>query len=101
MGIYIPGMEMPKICSVCRLFGEYGCPFIGAVGYALTRRERSEDCPLVPVPAHGRLVDADKLAVIAYTGTDGRPDTFDAGVNWLAEQIDALPTVIPEEDDRA
>lgn len=52
----------------------------------------------VELPEHGRLVDADRLEVIAYTGTDGRPDTFDAGVEWAAEQIDKLPTVIPEEE---
>lgn len=62
MGVYIKGMEMPKSCSVCRLFGEYGCPFIGAVGYALTRGERNEDCPITEVPEpHGRLIDADAL----------------------------------------
>lgn len=52
----------------------------------------------VEVPAHGRLVDVSALEVVAYTGTEGRPDTFDAGVKWLAEKIDKLPTVIPEEE---
>lgn len=42
-------MEMPKSCNVCILFGEYGCPFIGAVGNALTRGERNKDCPLIPI----------------------------------------------------
>ena len=66
MSILIKGMEMPKSCSVCRLFGEYGCPFIGAVGYALTRGERNEDCPLVEVPPHGRLIDADKIGLTNF-----------------------------------
>ena len=61
MSVLIKGMEMQKSCSVCKLFGEYGCPFVGAVGYALTRGERNDDCPLVPVPPHGRLIDADAL----------------------------------------
>ena len=62
-GIYIPGIEMPTSCAKCRLFNyEYGCPFIGAVGYALTKGKRNEDCPLVPVPDHGRLIDADDMS---------------------------------------
>lgn len=61
MSILIPGMEMPTSCAKCKLFGEYGCPFIGAVGYALTRGERNEDCPLIPVPDHGRLAYVDSI----------------------------------------
>ena len=61
MSVLIKDMEMPKSCAKCKLFGEYGCLIIGAVGYALTRGERNEDCPLVPVPPPGRLIDANKL----------------------------------------
>ena len=57
MSILIKGMEMPKSCAKCKLFGEYGCAFIGAVGYALTEGRRSENCPLVPLPDHGDLIE--------------------------------------------
>lgn len=40
-----------------------------------------------------RLIDADKLEVISYKDTEGREDTFDAGVQWMAELIDKQPTV--------
>lgn len=40
-----------------------------------------------------RLIDADGLDVIGYTGTDGRPNTFDDGVIWTLEKIDAMPTI--------
>ena len=40
-----------------------------------------------------RLIDADKLEVISYKETEGREDTFDAGVQWMAELIDKQPTV--------
>lgn len=40
-----------------------------------------------------RLIDADKLEVISYNDTEGREDTFDAGVQWMAELIDKQPTV--------
>lgn len=40
-----------------------------------------------------RLIDADKLEVISYKDTEGRDDTFDEGVRWMAELIDKQPTV--------
>lgn len=40
-----------------------------------------------------RLIDADKLEGISYKDTEGREDTFDAGVQWMAELIDKQPTV--------
>lgn len=78
MGVYIPNLDEKKFCEICK--------------------EHNLDFVAVPVPPHGRLIDADRLEVIAYSGTEGRPDTFDAGVEWAAEQIDKLPTVIPEEE---
>ena len=63
-GVYIKDMEMPKNCRECRLMtADYGCVIVGAVGYALTEGRRCKDCPLVPVPPHGRLIDADVLKV--------------------------------------
>lgn len=50
MSILIEGIKMPKYCGNCKLFGEYGCAIIGAVGYALTERKRPDDCPLVELP---------------------------------------------------
>lgn len=40
-----------------------------------------------------RLIDADQFEVIAYKDTAGRENTFDAGVQYMAEMIDAAPTV--------
>lgn len=89
-------IEMPKSCAKCKLFGEYGCPFIGAVGNALTRGERNEDCPLVPIPEHGRLIDRDAISL-----EDG-PYECDERCEWMLEQYLDAPTVIPasEEGDR-
>ena len=70
---------------------------------------RHDDCPLVPVPPHGRLIDADALAdifrgFIALYDTcpfnqlslsdKSRRDELQAA---LAEVINA-PTVIPAEE---
>lgn len=58
MGIYIKGMEMPKNCKEC-----FACKaelsqekkVIYVCCFAQT------DCPLIPVPPHGRLGDLDEL----------------------------------------
>ena len=93
MSVYIKGMEMPTSCSTCKLFGEYGCLFVGAVGYALTRGERCEDCPLIPVPDHGRLIDADALWDVAYKAWGTEYDPWVC--NLFMEMINNAPTIIP------
>ena len=88
MSILIKGMEMPTSCAKCKMFGEYGCPLIGAVGYALTEGRRSADCPIVPVPEHGRLIDADFLLAEYDKIHIGKP----GGARLL---IANAPTIIP------
>ena len=75
-GIYIPGMEMPKGCIGCPLCVYCTQPTTLADESPLSTIElvcfktkknvgggmnRHKDCPLVSVPDHGRLVDADAL----------------------------------------
>ena len=76
--ILIKGMEMPENCAKCRLFGyEYGCPFIGAVGYALTEGKRNAGCPLAELPPEENrlyVCDPSKADGCSKTGcayTDG------------------------------
>lgn len=96
MGVYIKNMEMPVIeleWTIRR----------GADGkwYAIDTNAETSDGEwheIVPVPPHGRLIDADALEVIGYCGIpQGHEDTFDSGVMWLAERIDKLPAIIPAE----
>lgn len=94
MSILIKNMEMPTSCAKCKLFGEYGCPFIGAVGYALTRGERNEDCPLVPIQPHGRLIDADAFLALINDSTI-LSEFLKCIINPL---IRGEPTIIPAEE---
>ena len=94
MSILIRGMKMPKSCTTCRFSGFGGlknerivCMFTGTNDY-LNQQERFPDCPLVPVPSHGRLIDADALKNIIET--------------YLKIQEDwAMETVMPDCKDRA
>lgn len=56
-GIYIPGMEMPKTCGDCLRVG-WNYVFECRID-DVEEDERLSSCPLIPVPDHGRLVDAD------------------------------------------
>lgn len=104
MSVLIEGMEMPNTCEDCNLESFCGL-WIDARRMVEWTPEnhgnpiRHPECPLVPIPEHGRLIDADALDVIGYCGTEGREDTFDDGVIWLAEQIDLLPTIIPASEE--
>ena len=66
MSILIKGMEMPKNCAECpcRIIGytkDY-CNVLGKfVDYAVGSEGRRDDCPLIELPPHGRLIDADEL----------------------------------------
>ena len=91
MSILIKGMEMPTNC--------YTCPFcddvegVCIVLYAVEHKwERTHSCPLVPVPDHGRLVDADALLK--------EIEKF-AGNHWTVAMIKKAPTIIPADKDGA
>ena len=62
MSILIKGMEIPEKCEKCDLCflikGEHFCQFLyEPVNFEIEARKRSEYCPLIPVPPHGRLIE--------------------------------------------
>ena len=102
-GIYIPGMEMPKNCGDCKLVQAIVldkelilyCPINGEA-YCKIRK----GCPLVPVPEHGRLIDADALFRKVKTECNpyGKPTIeFESGKKVL-EMIENAPTIIEAEE---
>lgn len=65
MSVYIKGMEMPTNCKRCEFFTPFqnGFVMIGPLGHCdrlgkeiFYLENRLEDCPLIPVPPHGRLI---------------------------------------------
>ena len=57
MGVYIKGMEMPKNCLSCPLQGGTADCRLTQKTYNWGLTERPSDCPLVPVPPHGRMIE--------------------------------------------
>jgi len=104
MGVYIKGMDMPTSCDNCWALDDYGdyprCRITEEQrGYNFNVREkRMERCPLVPVPPHGRLIDADALE---YTMLYKENWMHSTGVEALAvwkNDIESAPTIIPAEE---
>jgi hypothetical protein len=60
-------MEMPKNCMLCNFCVEEADPANGEMCLVTGRlmppcnHERLDDCPLIEVPPHGNLIDADAI----------------------------------------
>ena len=87
MGIYIPDMEMPKDGQMLVIFPD-GTSYVCFNGM----RERLAQTKAVPVPPHGRLIDAKKLfaRVTDYYGT-----------SYTIDMICDAPTIIPAEEEKS
>lgn len=111
MSILIKEIPMPESCSKC-FVSPACCP---AVRKRLESKYqpytwvpanyRHEDCPLVEVPSHGRLIDADALdiyqrAEAAYAEYQEDEDNFYLegmadGLCEAAKQLSVARTIIP------
>ena len=98
MGVYIKGMEMPKSCLSCPLQGGTADCRLTQKTYNWGLPERPSDCPLVPVPPHGRLIDAD--ALIRELTLDDEDDNSGASLLMaiFLEVLKAAPTIIAAEE---
>lgn len=100
MGVLIRGMEMPHDCEECKLcviipVGDYQilrkCAALNKMAGYLIRRN---DCPLVELPPHGRLIDADELI---DAGWQLSRDNIFTGKYEIA-LLSSVPTIIPAEE---
>lgn len=108
MSVLIKGMEMPKNCHECRLY-EGDIYYCSAADKEIDILDSSEGkcqfCPLVPVPQHGRLIDADALRAKMYHEafeTDTPMQKWDNGC-WIRYKMfekmeESALTIIPAEE---
>ena len=108
MSIYISGIEMPRTCYDCpfqvdECFGTIKCRYAKTWG---SYSSRAVDCPLVPVPDHGRLIDADDVKRIVkehdYVLRDPILNSTDRGM-WtigIFQAIDNATTIIPADEEK-
>lgn len=112
MSVLIKGMEMPTDCMSCRF--KVNCDDgVGVrvvcvllhlqIGYLgdLQADKRRNDCPLILVPPHGRLIDADALEAHGDCLSRLHVD-YDAPAGhrvWReCVPFDDAPTIIPAEE---
>lgn len=103
MSLLIKGMEMPISCWECHFgHGDTGVCVVDFKNHG--DWNEPQNCPLVPVPPHGRLIDADALIIALETQDySGAPDTLE---KWTpmdmtkAEIADIrnAPTILPAEE---
>ena len=109
MSILIKGMEMPKDCNKCPMTVDGYCRIIGYPnGDAIIKRYKPLWCPLVEVPKHGRLIDAEKMKKYIRENTFqsrclfvGKPfwnSVWEEIVGDVCYDIDAMPTIIEAEE---
>ena len=109
-------MEMPKNCMNCDFQDvytnsgddEFTCELTGnsTLDYFEQRDGRLPTCPLIPVPPHGRLIDADELRLLfdfhGYTPAgDMTEEEFDrlmCRLPVIRQSIDDAPTIIEREE---
>jgi hypothetical protein len=90
MSVYIKDMEMPISCWDC-YFQDCGNCRLNAhkvVDKCIIEDRVDNDCPLIPVPDHGRLIDADELPFVE--SENGRQDDY-----VFRYDINEMPTIIP------
>lgn len=106
MSVLIKGMEMPTNCESCPCktsdaFGGLGCQATGYIPLRKANQDRPDWCPFVPVPSHGRLIDAD-AAVVAIQNSievvhDGMQKIL---LDYAQKMFNATPTIIESEASR-
>jgi hypothetical protein len=113
MGVYIRGMEMPRNSDECKLcafipVGDFGifrkCMPLNAKAEIIIRRS---DCPLIPVPPHGRLKEEEWLkkiisrAIEINASIEPRSEAVEQERRclwWFEQQIGIAPTIIEAEE---
>ena len=96
MGVYIPDMKLPSSCLTCDIpVRVQPCP-VDHDNVSNYKTSRHPACPLIHVPAHGRLGDMDAIARKIRRFGDYVDFTKDEIAGWF-ENGD-FETIIPAEE---
>ena len=113
MSILIKGTKMPKNCEECQstlgLFADE-CPLFAEFPKKfdfdpeIYHNRRYDGCPLVEIPPHGRLIDADKLLERIKRDFDTKcifnneEEAYQSAIEDIEFIIDCASTVIESEE---
>ena len=96
-GIYIPNIELPKGANDCEFSDEFFTCSLTEERCALERM--GIGCPLVFVPDHGRLIDADTMTQKAFEMRFGNRIS-EYGLFVLNRAIKEMPTIIQADKEK-
>ena len=88
MSVLIRGTEMPERCGQCFLR-------VGKCKQRIYMEQRPKNCPLVEIPPHGRLIDADDS--MKHLADDGR-EAFTKHQVWMFFSEYGAPTILEAEE---
>ena len=92
MSVYIKGMEMPSCGLTVTIYPD------GRVVQFLGYGEKKQLGTAIPVPDHGRLIDADALNyTMLYKENWMNGTAVEAPAVWKSD-LDDAPTIIPAEE---
>lgn len=98
MSVLVRGMEMPTSCGECRMSNGISC-YAAAPDTEDIVVERIDDrpswCPLVPVPEHGRLIDADALKRLIDNSLFPSDMVTTRAVSMAVAWLNDATTIIP------
>ena len=114
MGIYIKSMEMPKSCYACMFFAQTNYWNKEDEADILSHCKRTGEktwesvngylpnCPLVPVPPHGDLIDRDALVreLTSIRASFGSANGLvEGGLNIAVSTVNGRSTIIPASEE--
>lgn len=103
MSIYIKGMEMPTNCWRCSLSQLYEKPremLVCKITHEEVLRHKIDgNCPLVPVPPHGDLIDRDALIKDGWLNLHKEVMRMGGyAIHELPLKNPSIPVIIPAEE---
>lgn len=94
MGIYVPFLKkMPSRCEGCPIIDGTGCRARNPYYMDETGITRPKNCPLIELPPHGRLIDADELYAL-YDGEDIDDERYHVSIPCIKQNITDMPTIL-------
>ena len=107
MSVLIKNIEIPSKCIECRLMRRCGKDDLDYI-YMPTRvyvedltnayKPRPEYCPLVPVPPHGRLIDADAVERNLVKMQMAQKSVVGHGIRKSRAVVRDMATIIPADE---
>ena len=99
MGVYIPDMKLPSSCLTCDIpVRVQPCP-VDHDNVSNYKTSRHPACPFIPVPPHGRLIDADALMKELEITEEADHNGATLLMAVFLGVLKSAPTIIPAEED--